>query len=446
MHVGEHVIGVDSCLHRPLSLENCVNGADTGVVGSPRADSIATERDRGSPAPARRAVVLFGGTAFVALHDWLGLGGPASTSRSTDALYDAVVARRRARLPGSARGCRPERAAWILIGARDPRLGRGRDLLDGDDRSNPDAPYPSPADIGYLAFYPFADAGLALLVRARAHEINWRLWMDGLIAALGTAALGTAFIFDFVADQTTGTPLEVATTLAYPLGDIVDVLARRRRRRPDRLAAGPHLVAAACRARRDGVADIAYTLQSTDASLPGGDWVDPIYLISAACLGAAAWQPTARRRSPPTRASTAGASCRPRLLRGGDDRPLRDALLRRHQRPLDRALGGDDVAVIIRLAMSVRENRRLLEQVRTDPLTGLGNRGRMQVDLESPLRARRRAAADALLLDLNGFKRYNDTFGHPAGDAMLGRSEAGCARRSARDGTAYRVGGDEFAC
>ena len=45
--------------------------------------------------------------------------------------------------------------------------------------------------------------------------------MDGAIAALGTAALGAAFVFDFVADQTTGTPLQVATTLAYPLGDIV---------------------------------------------------------------------------------------------------------------------------------------------------------------------------------------------------------------------------------
>ncbi len=73
---------------------------------------------------------------------------------------------------------------------------------------NPAAPYPSPADVGYLVFYPLAYAGLALLVRARAHEINWRLWMDGAIAALGTAALGTAFVFDFIAEKTTGTTLK----------------------------------------------------------------------------------------------------------------------------------------------------------------------------------------------------------------------------------------------
>ena len=39
------------------------------------------------------------------------------------------------------------------------------------------------------------------------------------------------------------------------------------------------------------------------------------------------------------------------------------------------------IAVIVRLGISVRENKSLLEQVRTDPLTGLGNRGGMQVDL-----------------------------------------------------------------
>ena len=73
--------------------------------------------------------------------------------------------------------------------------------------------------------------------------------------------------------------------------------------------------------------------------------------------------------------------------------------------------------------MSVRENKSLLEQVRTDPLTGLGNRGGMQVDLADPQRAGDRAPSRStlLLFDLNGFKRYNDTFGHPDGDQLLAR-------------------------
>ena len=52
------------------------------------------------------------------------------------------------------------------------------------------------------------------------------------------------------------------------------------------------------------------------------------------------------------------------------------------------------IAVIARLGISVRENKRLLEQVRTDQLTGLGNQGRLQVDLEARCQRAERGAAD----------------------------------------------------
>ena len=77
-------------------------------------------------------------------------------------------------------------------------------------------------------------------------------------------------------------------------------------------------------------------------------------------------------------------------------------------------------AVIVRLAISDRENKSLLEQVRTDSLTGLSNRGRMEVDLkETCEQATLERPAMLFLFDLNGFKRYNDTFRHPAGDELL---------------------------
>jgi hypothetical protein len=186
---------------------------------------------------------------------------------------------------------RREHAAWLLVGLAILCWGVAEVYWTAFIEGNPSAPYPSPADIGYLAFYPLAYAGLALLVRARAHEINWRLWMDGTIAALGTAALGTAFVFDFVAGKATGTTLEVATTLAYPLGDIgmlalvVGVVALTGWR-PGRtwsfLLAGLSALV---------IADVAYTLQTTGAALPSGNWIDPIYLIAAVCFGAAVWQP-----------------------------------------------------------------------------------------------------------------------------------------------------------
>ena len=78
------------------------------------------------------------------------------------------------------------------------------------------------------------------------------------------------------------------------------------------------------------------------------------------------------------------------------------------------------VAVIVRLAKSDRENRALLEEVRTDALTGLGSRGSLQLDLEARCATASEAEPIAVLLfDLNGFKRYNDSFGHPAGDELL---------------------------
>jgi diguanylate cyclase (GGDEF)-like protein len=56
-----------------------------------------------------------------------------------------------------------------------------------------------------------------------------------------------------------------------------------------------------------------------------------------------------------------------------------------------------------------------------------------------------RERADAALFDLDGFKRYNDSFGHPAGDLLLQRLGGRRAAAVASiDGRACRMGGDEF--
>jgi two-component system, cell cycle response regulator len=99
--------------------------------------------------------------------------------------------------------------------------------------------------------------------------------------------------------------------------------------------------------------------------------------------------------------------------------------------------------------LTMRENLAMLVGSRrlslTDPLTGLGNRRQLIDDLQ--IACRRGAAGERwelVLYDLNGFKRYNDTFGHPAGDALLTRLSDKLRTVMALHGTAYRMGGDEF--
>src|SRR3954463_431277 len=98
-------------------------------------------------------------------------------------------------------------------------------------------------------------------------------------------------------------------------------------------------------------------------------------------------------------------------------------------------------------AVSLRASRRELEShANTDALTGLGNRRKLMADLQ---RRAKSAAADRpaalMLFDLNGFKNYNDTFGHPAGDALLLRLGTALSEAVVPfGGRAYRPGGDEF--
>ena len=81
----------------------------------------------------------------------------------------------------------------------------------------------------------------------------------------------------------------------------------------------------------------------------------------------------------------------------------------------------------------------------TDALTGLGNRRKLFADMEGGFGALDRREPLAVgMFDLDGFKQYNDTFGHPAGDALLARLGTRLVAVVGDRGTAYRIGGDEF--
>jgi diguanylate cyclase (GGDEF)-like protein len=96
-----------------------------------------------------------------------------------------------------------------------------------------------------------------------------------------------------------------------------------------------------------------------------------------------------------------------------------------------------------RVRERMREAQRQLALLGlTDPLTALGNRRQLMGDLERLIEGGRPAAL--AIFDLDGFKEYNDRFGHPAGDALLVRLTAALAAAVHPSATAYRLGGDEF--
>jgi diguanylate cyclase (GGDEF)-like protein len=117
-----------------------------------------------------------------------------------------------------------------------------------------------------------------------------------------------------------------------------------------------------------------------------------------------------------------------------------------------RAFEEDEIALIGELiskaeiaAGEILAHEAIRHQAVTDPLTGLGNRRRLSADLAAALRVACESRPSLLLLlDLDGFKDYNDTFGHLAGDALLARLGAKLNEAVAGFGSAYRLGGDEF--
>lgn len=93
-------------------------------------------------------------------------------------------------------------------------------------------------------------------------------------------------------------------------------------------------------------------------------------------------------------------------------------------------------------------NNELAKLSATDPLTGLFNRRYFDETLETELNraCRSQSSLSLLMIDVDHFKKYNDTFGHPAGDVCLKKVAEVLRQNTKRGGEfASRIGGEEFA-
>jgi two-component system, cell cycle response regulator len=307
-------------------------------------------------------------------------------------------------------------------------------------------PVPSLADVFYLAYFPLIYVGVILLMRDRVGGATKALWLDGITAALTVAAVACSLLLGPLRSAAEGSALAIATNLSYPLGDVVllsllTALAAAQRFRFDRtslmLVAG--LVSAAA-------ADVAYLVQGANGTYTEGGMTDAFWAASLLLIGAAAWRDTPIPRTaalwrPIAALPLTCASVATLLLAAATWHPLGT---------LGTVLAAAAIlTVLMRLAVTLQENRRLLETASgnalTDALTGLRNRRALMRDLESmATRATPDDPVALVLFDLNGFKSYNDRFGHPAGDALLQRLGFRLMALEKAGTRVYRLGGDEF--
>jgi diguanylate cyclase (GGDEF)-like protein len=108
-------------------------------------------------------------------------------------------------------------------------------------------------------------------------------------------------------------------------------------------------------------------------------------------------------------------------------------------------LGVGLFALVVTGAALIALQRRMRQQAHHathDPMTGLGNRTLLEHQADLVLDG---TPAALLLMDLDGFKSVNDTFGHAAGDHLLGQVAAALRKRVRPEDLLVRLGGDEFA-
>jgi diguanylate cyclase (GGDEF)-like protein len=116
---------------------------------------------------------------------------------------------------------RQERRAWILLAVGITCFALGDVYWTFFLKTQDHIPLPSPADAGYLLFYPFVYAAVVLLVRAREDRFTPGLWIEGFIGSFAVAAIGAALLQKPIEAATGGSAKEVATSIAYPLADIL---------------------------------------------------------------------------------------------------------------------------------------------------------------------------------------------------------------------------------
>ena len=316
-------------------------------------------------------------------------------------------------------------------------------------------PYPSIADVLYLSFYPLMLVGLLSLPVARSLiRTRVQLAVDLAVVAIGSSAAVVYVVLGPTLVANSGSPLQVAFSVAYPVGDMVLLVglaslllrgsAPSARWALRLLAAGLVLFV---------IGDVAYGYITLHSTYQVGDPIDTTWMVALALMAVAGT--TQRTLSRPERieATPERVSWLPPAAVATGFGILLFSDRREAFFPgvvmilIAIALAGLVLArqvIVQHDLLSAKEQLRY--QAFHDALTGLPNR-QLVLDRAGQLLARDQRDAfgvPALFLDIDGFKRINDSFGHAAGDKLLQTVAERLTRALRASDTVGRLGGDEF--
>jgi diguanylate cyclase (GGDEF)-like protein len=388
---------------------------------------------------------LAGGLAVISAYALMPAGSPAATI-----VYNVVGLVSGLAILAGVRLHRPERPAmWYWFAASQLVSVVGDLVYEYYDLIRHEQPYPSLADVFYLASYPMVVVGLLLLVRRRPGGGAAGL-LEAAIVAIGLGLAFWVFVLHPIAAASGTSSLERWISTTYPAADVLllAMLARLFTGHGGRTAS-TRLIGSA------GVlvlaADTAFSLVSlySDADLP---LINVAFLLSYLCWGTAALHPSITGSGTET---AGGDDARPRrmvifgavtmiapaliLLPGVDRDRLDECAL---------AIGSVVLFLLVTVRMSqfmhtLRKQAAELERMAmADDLTGLANHRRLDLELRAVPAG---ACPQVALLGLNGFKSVNDELGRPAGDQVLTALAERLAAAAPAGSLLARVGGDEFA-